>query len=91
MGQRDQGAGGRGRAAHSSAAVLGRTGTFALPRLAEGDALVVGVVQRGHPGDGVGVPGAAPGLRFGGSEGVLPVVFPAVVVVVVVVPMWRLG
>lgn len=90
MGQREQGAGGRGRTAHSTAAVLGRTGTSAVPRLAEGNPLVVGVVQRGHPGDGVGVPGAAPGLRFGAREDVLPVVFPAVVVVVVV-PMRRLG
>lgn len=91
MGQWDQGAGGRSRTAHPTAAVLGRTGTFAVPRRAEGDPLVVGVVQRGHPGDGAGVPGAAPGLRLGASEVVLPVVFPAVVVVVVVMPMWRLG
>lgn len=90
MGQRDQGAGGRSRTAHSTAAVLGRTGTYALPRLAERDPLIVGVVQRGHRGDGAGVPGAAPGLRLGGSEVVLSVVFPAVMVVVVV-PMWRLG
>lgn len=90
MGERDQGAGGRGRAAHSTAAVLGRTGPFAVRRLAEGDSLVIGVVQRGHPGDGAGVPVAPTGLRVGGSEVLLPV-FPAVMVVVVVVPMWGLG
>lgn len=83
MGERDQGAGGRGRAAHSPAAVLGRTGTFAVQRLAEGDSLVIGVVQRGHPGDGAGVPVAATGLRFVGSEVLVPV-SPAVMVVVVV-------
>lgn len=88
MGERDQGAGGRGRAAHSTAG-LGRTGPFAVRRLAEGDSLVIGVVQRGHPGDGTGVPVAPTGLRVGGSEVLLPV-FPAVMVVVVV-PVWGLG
>lgn len=90
MGQRGQGAGGRGRAAHSTAAVLGRTGSFAVPRLAEVDPVFVGVEQRCHPGDGVRVPVAATGLRFGGGEAVLSVVFPAVMVVVVV-PMRGLG
>lgn len=88
MGQRDQGAGGRGRATHSTASVLRRTGLFAVQRLAEGDSLVIGVVQRGPPGDRAGVPVAAAGLRFVGGEVLLPV-FPAVMVVVV--PMWGLG